>query len=533
MMKKYLFILSLMFIFNIAYANKLKWPIDCIPNETCSNLGYPDIDGDGIAFNCDVPGYTGHEGTDISASKGTDVFASLSGEVLWVFDGKYDDCPSSHEDCQAPPIGWGEPNQSNGYRVCTDEGPYFGTGTGNAFWCFDGGNVVVIRHPNNQGVFATRYDHLKTNSIMVSVGDTVEKGQKIAEVASAGHSTEAHLHFEVWGDGFYKEHIADPWVGSCGSNTEMSLWENGNFPWLANVLPKKAVLISPLDQISNINPTYSWNAVSNSSWYYLWVNDSTGNKIKKWYTASQASCADGVGVCSVTPSTTTLASGTAKWWIQTWNTIGYGQWSRVNDFNIAGGVPISATLLNPEGVISENSPTYSWNAVSNSSWYYLWVNDSTGNKIKKWYTASQASCADGTGVCSVTPSTTLASGTAKWWVQTWNTTGYGQWSHVKSFNIEKWLSASDYQEEFNYQLGNDFYPKKVYGKCISSSDKYRADFAPFSSQNFSFSSIHGAGQEVFSTKDSELKNQGYQLTWVQSFSCFNKTIYQATWEKLQ
>jgi murein DD-endopeptidase MepM/ murein hydrolase activator NlpD len=214
----------------LAIGGNLKWPIDCIPQKTCNgSIGYPDIDSNGVAFNCSKPGYTGHQGTDIGAPKGTAVYAALDGEVQWIFDGKYDNCPSTHADCQAPTNGF-VPNQSSGYRVCTDVGPYCGTGTGNCFWCFDGGNVIVIKHQGDSRVFATRYDHLKTHSILVAVGDKVKKGQKIAEVGSAGHSTGTHLHFEVWGTGFYE--LAEPWAGTCGPNFNTPLWENGNFPWL-------------------------------------------------------------------------------------------------------------------------------------------------------------------------------------------------------------------------------------------------------------------------------------------------------------
>lgn len=229
-MRKIFSIIFILSIISTISASNLKWPIDCIPGKTCiGKIGYPDINSSNLAFNCNRPGYKGHQGTDISAKKGTDVYSALEGEVIWVFDGKYDNCPSNHPDCQKPTKNWFKPNQSNGYRVCTELGPYCGKGNGSCFWCFDGGNVIVIKHPNNSRVFATRYDHLKTNSISVSVGDHVRKGQKIAEVGSAGRSTGSHLHFEVWGNGFYK--LVDPWAGKCGPNTNAPLWKNGNKPW--------------------------------------------------------------------------------------------------------------------------------------------------------------------------------------------------------------------------------------------------------------------------------------------------------------
>ena len=96
--------------------------------------------------------------------------------------------------------------------------------------------------------------------------------------------------------------------------------------------------------------------------------------------------------------------------------------------------PVAITALSPK---KTNPPTYIWNAIPNSSWYYLWVNDSSGNKIKHWYTASQAGCPNGIGICSVKPNTTLAKGSAVWWVRTWNDFGYGSWNKATRFNVSQ------------------------------------------------------------------------------------------------
>jgi murein DD-endopeptidase MepM/ murein hydrolase activator NlpD len=211
----------------------LSWPIDCVPDETCVNLGYPDIDDDGMAFDCSDPAYAGHEGTDIGITSdmmeaGTAVRAAADGTVWFATDGKYDLCPNDDEpDCQNPPSY--EAGSMTGTTVCTELGPYCNDGSGGqCFWCFAGGNVIVILHDDVPGVFATRYDHLKRDSVRVQPGDRVTRGETIAEVGSAGNSTGPHLHFEVWSTGYYV--LTEPWAGTCGPNEGPSLWANDP-PW--------------------------------------------------------------------------------------------------------------------------------------------------------------------------------------------------------------------------------------------------------------------------------------------------------------
>jgi murein DD-endopeptidase MepM/ murein hydrolase activator NlpD len=54
------------------------------------------------------------------------------------------------------------------------------------------GNVIDIAHGNG---YTTRYGH--NSRLLVSVGDTVDKGFQIAEIGSSGRSTGPHVHFEV------------------------------------------------------------------------------------------------------------------------------------------------------------------------------------------------------------------------------------------------------------------------------------------------------------------------------------------------
>ncbi|MBW7474960.1 peptidoglycan DD-metalloendopeptidase family protein [Paenibacillus oenotherae] len=87
-----------------------------------------------------------HNGIDMAAPKGTSIYAAESGVVIvaqW----------------------W------SGYGYC-----------------------VIINH--GAGLW-TLYGHIREDGIMVEKGQTVKRGQKIAEVGSTGVSTGNHLHFEV------------------------------------------------------------------------------------------------------------------------------------------------------------------------------------------------------------------------------------------------------------------------------------------------------------------------------------------------
>lgn len=61
---------------------------------------------------------------------------------------------------------------------------------------FGYGKTVEINHGNG---YVTRYAH--NQRVLVSEGDTVQKGQPIALIGSTGRSTGPHLHFEVLKNG--------------------------------------------------------------------------------------------------------------------------------------------------------------------------------------------------------------------------------------------------------------------------------------------------------------------------------------------
>ncbi len=85
-----------------------------------------------------------------------------------------------------------------------------------------GGNRVVLRI--REGVYAF-YAHLKTGSISVKPGDTVRRGQVIANAGNSGNTTESHLHF----------HLMDGPEPLTGTNLP---WEIDAFRYLGQVSPE-------------------------------------------------------------------------------------------------------------------------------------------------------------------------------------------------------------------------------------------------------------------------------------------------------
>lgn len=193
--------------------------------------------------------------------------------------------------------------------------------------------------------------------------------------------------------------------------------------------PFAPTLKTPAGTTYDATPTYTWGAVSGATWYQLWVDDATGSKkVIQWYTAETVGCGDGVGDCSVTP--TIAIEGSVNWYVQSYNAEGKA-WSKAKTFHL---IPPAATaLIAPLGSIADATPAYSWNAVEASTWYRLWVGDAANKMVfDKWYTAADLGCGDGTGTCSVTP-TTAVKGDNQWWVQTYADHNQGPWSTGLTF----------------------------------------------------------------------------------------------------
>jgi murein DD-endopeptidase MepM/ murein hydrolase activator NlpD len=157
---------------------KFITPIGGTPFETWGIGNYVDVDPRSGTFH-DYNGgpytYDGHTGHDIglanfgSMDAGVPEYAAAAGTVEAVQDGNYD--------------------------------------RNTAMATYPPANYVDINHGNG---WHTIYYHLRTDTILVHVGDTVVQGQVLGLAGSSGNSTGAHLHFEVQHNGDVVEPEYDP-----------------------------------------------------------------------------------------------------------------------------------------------------------------------------------------------------------------------------------------------------------------------------------------------------------------------------------
>lgn len=84
------------------------------------------------------------------------------------------------------------PSNSNAEIVAFADGVV--TGVRKTGEQYGNGCYVRVKHSNG---WQTLYYHLKSNSIVVNVGDNVKEGQKLGIIGTTGVSTGIHLHFQI------------------------------------------------------------------------------------------------------------------------------------------------------------------------------------------------------------------------------------------------------------------------------------------------------------------------------------------------
>jgi len=164
-----------------AAALELSLPIDCDLGRTCFVQNYVDLDPGKsvVAVDCGQASYDGHKGTDfrlLNTEAAANVLAAAPGTVRALRNDMPDRLVRSREDRQA---------------VRNKE-------------C---GNGIVVSHADG---WETQYCHLRKGSVLVTVGDELERGQPIGQVGFSGFAAFPHVHLTVRKNG----ETVDPFLGT-------------------------------------------------------------------------------------------------------------------------------------------------------------------------------------------------------------------------------------------------------------------------------------------------------------------------------
>jgi len=199
--------------------------------------------------------------------------------------------------------------------------------------------------------------------------------------------------------------------------------------------------------IDDCQPAFEWTGSDCATWFYLQVNQPGGTPYKKWVPA-QGNCTlnpDNEWECSYPLQEITLTKGDHYWWIQPWSLQGYGPWSPGMFFNVSGeqcdcpdAPPAEVIEYVPQHrqvIDTCTNNDFKWQDDDCATWYWLWIEDQLGPVVQRWYQKGSGNIDCQNGVCTVNVPDQLYTGLNTWWVQTWNTYGFGQWSRGSEFIV--------------------------------------------------------------------------------------------------
>jgi hypothetical protein len=140
--------------------------------------------------------------------------------------------------------------------------------------------------------------------------------------------------------------------------------------------PGRATLVSPKDTIGSMSPTFVWMPVTGCTQYRLKVAEANHQNepiFMSDYLNVEDVFSDTEKLCSITPDLgQDLVPGIYyRWWIQTINCKGDGPWSYYKSFRYLVRPPGKSTPLSPRGLISTDTPIFTWTAASAATTYHL------------------------------------------------------------------------------------------------------------------------------------------------------------------
>ena len=94
-----------------------------------------------------------------------------------------------------------------------------------------------------------------------------------------------------------------------------------------------------------------------------------------------------------------------------------------------------------------------------------------------------------------------------------------------------WHDHAGYQQEFDRQVRNRWYPRMIEAQLIEGVVKYRAFFEPYPSTGFAFYARHSINDEEFGAADIEYTKRGFRRIYQQRIVVGTRPFNQATWTK--
>jgi hypothetical protein len=154
-----------------------------------------------------------------------------------------------------------------------------------------------------------------------------------ADCVGGGTCTKTISALSTLANGSYTWRIQD-----YGSSYGYGIWTE-KLDFNINITPPASgvELLSPVDEQTSWNGTFSWTAVSDATNYLIEVYDASNTRIyRAWHSPASAGCTGG-GTCTKTISALgALANGSYTWRIRDYGTsYGYGPWTDYADFTIA------------------------------------------------------------------------------------------------------------------------------------------------------------------------------------------------------
>ena len=306
-------------------------------------------------------------------------------------------------------------------------------------WSIKPWNATTSTYGTQSSALNFSINAVAATSLTAPIGDTTDTTPTYTWTATSG-ATNYQLRIEnstgkqIFTQWYTTTETGCATTATCSTTPTADL-ALGNYTWHLLTWPNKTAYkqtftvslppdnglitpVSPTGTLTNNQPTFTWNGISNTTHYKLEITNTNGTVHEQWFSLDQANCT-GREQCSGI-SSKSLANDAYQWSIKPWNatTSTFGTQSATLAFQI-NSVSSTTSLTAPVGDTTDSTPTYTWTATPGATNYQLNIENNTGKQIfTQWYTTTETACAT-TTTCSITPSTELEIGSYTWSLLTW------------------------------------------------------------------------------------------------------------------